>query len=303
MPLTERDYDLLSLYIDDALTPAERREVESRLGSDAEFRAEHDALKQTVSLIRALPEMIAPRDLRLTQAMAADAVEALTPPVSHTRTRIFRIASSLTSAAASFILVLAGAVSLMQPATQPETTRMTANAEMPADMQAGNTAPDMFSATEMLLMDTAPPSEETEDALDGALYEVAPAAILAPEAAEADMEDTPDSAARLFAMPQTETAIGQMIPENAGGAGSEPGVLMQDVPERTRQQTPEESPSATSTATSTPTPTPTATATPSPAPTPIPPPPEAEAQSPVTGLLLIAAGLALALFTLRIRRR
>ena len=77
MPLTERDYDLLSLYIDDALTPPERRAIESRLASDAEFRAELDALRQTIALVKSLPEMVAPRDLRLTPKMAAEVLAEL----------------------------------------------------------------------------------------------------------------------------------------------------------------------------------------------------------------------------------
>src|SRR5262245_35254225 len=107
MPLTDRDYDLISLYIDDALTPPERRAVESRLGSDAELRGEHDAIKQTVLLIKSMPEMIAPRDLRLTPKMASDVLAELTArrPIQRARTPIFRSFTNLAAAAASLVLV------------------------------------------------------------------------------------------------------------------------------------------------------------------------------------------------------
>ena len=117
MPLTERDYDLLSLYIDDALTPPERRAIESRLASDAEFRAELDALRRTVALVKSLPEMVAPRDLRLTPKIAADVLaelKAAQPVRKNRQTVVYRL-TSIAAAAASLVLVFAGALTLLQP--------------------------------------------------------------------------------------------------------------------------------------------------------------------------------------------
>lgn len=128
MPLTERDYDLLSLYIDDALTPPERRAIESRLKSDAEFRAELDALRRTVALVKSLPEMVAPRDLRLTPKIAADVLAELkaAQPAPKTRpTMIYRL-TTIAAAAASLVLVFAGALTLLQPGMSPRPA-MTAN--------------------------------------------------------------------------------------------------------------------------------------------------------------------------------
>lgn len=117
MPLTERDYDLLSLYIDDALTPPERRAIESRVASDAEFRAELDALRRTVALVKSLPEMVAPRDLRLTPKMAADVLAELkaAEPVRKIRPTIVYRLTTFAAAAASLVLVFAGALTLLQP--------------------------------------------------------------------------------------------------------------------------------------------------------------------------------------------
>ena len=132
MPLTERDYDLLSLYIDDALTPPERRAVESRLASDAEFRAELDALRQTIALVKSLPEMVAPRDLRLTPKMAAAVMAELkaAQPTAKKRSSIVYRLTTFAAAAASLVLVLAGALTLLQPQMQTGTSATVAVADV-----------------------------------------------------------------------------------------------------------------------------------------------------------------------------
>ena len=63
--LSERDAELLSAYLDEQLSAAERAELEARLQSDSELRAELIALRQTLRLVRELPTLRAPRDLRL----------------------------------------------------------------------------------------------------------------------------------------------------------------------------------------------------------------------------------------------
>lgn len=125
MPLTDRDYDLLSLYIDDDLTPPERRAVESRLKAEPELREELAALRQTVALIKAMPEMITPRDLRLSPKVAAEVLAELAArPVARVHRPALRLMSNLAAAAASLVLVLAGALSLLSPAltSQPTTS-------------------------------------------------------------------------------------------------------------------------------------------------------------------------------------
>lgn len=155
MPLTERDYDLLSLYIDDALTPPERRAIESRLASDAEFRAELDALRQTIALVKSLPEMVAPRDLRLTPKMAADVLAELkaAQPVRKTRpTLIYRL-TTIAAAAASLVLVLAGALTLLQPG-------MSQRPAMTADTGATVAVAELIQTEEV---STETPTLKTDD--------------------------------------------------------------------------------------------------------------------------------------------
>lgn len=66
---------LLSPYIDNAVTPAERALVEDALAQSAELRAELDGLRQTVQMMRTLPRVPAPRPFTLS---AADA--GIAPP-------------------------------------------------------------------------------------------------------------------------------------------------------------------------------------------------------------------------------
>lgn len=145
MPLTERDYDLLSLYIDDALTPPERRALESRLASDAEFRAELDTLRQTIALVKSLPEMVAPRDLRLTPAAAAEILAELKAAVSVRKPRpsiVYRLAT-VAAAAASLVLVFTGALTLLQPDTRDGSGPTVAVADVMLTGETSNETPTL----------------------------------------------------------------------------------------------------------------------------------------------------------------
>jgi hypothetical protein len=63
--LTDLDYELLSAYIDGALTEAERAAFELRLQSETELSRELDELRATVTLLNNLPPFKAPRDFTL----------------------------------------------------------------------------------------------------------------------------------------------------------------------------------------------------------------------------------------------
>jgi hypothetical protein len=67
--LTDSDYELLSAYLDGALTAEERAYVDARLDAEPELRAELAALRQTVALVKDLAPMRAPRDFTLTPNM------------------------------------------------------------------------------------------------------------------------------------------------------------------------------------------------------------------------------------------
>lgn len=107
--LTERDIELLSAYLDSALTPAEQAEVEARLMTERELRRELEAMRQTVDLLGALPTLKAPRDFTLphTTPKPALAVKAL-PRAQRRR----HITLWIGAAAAVFVFIFGGALLL-----------------------------------------------------------------------------------------------------------------------------------------------------------------------------------------------
>lgn len=68
--MTERDLDLLSAYLDGALSSEDRAALEARLETDAALRDELETLRATVGLLRGLPTLQAPRSFTLTREQA-----------------------------------------------------------------------------------------------------------------------------------------------------------------------------------------------------------------------------------------
>ncbi|MEO8606990.1 MAG: hypothetical protein ABI690_03875 [Chloroflexota bacterium] len=98
---TDQDYELLSAYLDGALTETERAALETRLQNDVGLRQELEALRQTVNLVQTLPPLKAPRNFTLTSSMVRPrATRWLIFPTS--------TAFSAISAAAATVLILLG---------------------------------------------------------------------------------------------------------------------------------------------------------------------------------------------------
>jgi hypothetical protein len=69
--LTDRDYELLSEYLDGELSESERAALESRLSADAELSRELAGLRETVALVKTLTPRKAPRDFTLNANVVA----------------------------------------------------------------------------------------------------------------------------------------------------------------------------------------------------------------------------------------
>lgn len=67
-PLSERDLELLSAYLDGELTDREQEIIEQRLAQDVRLRATLDDLRETVDLVGSLPALKAPRNFTLDPA-------------------------------------------------------------------------------------------------------------------------------------------------------------------------------------------------------------------------------------------
>lgn len=103
---SDADLELLSAYIDDELSQAERAALETRLAGDDALRAELHSLRQTVRLVRTLPHLQAPRDFRLDPATAQPAGSggSILP---WSGVNVWRL-SSLAGLAASLLLIIGG---------------------------------------------------------------------------------------------------------------------------------------------------------------------------------------------------
>lgn len=67
----ERDTELLSAYLDDALSPRTRRALEARLQHEPALARQLDEMRRTQMLLRSLPKAKSPRNYTLTPQQAA----------------------------------------------------------------------------------------------------------------------------------------------------------------------------------------------------------------------------------------
>lgn len=63
--ITPTEQELLSTYLDNQLSAADRARLESRLRDEPALRAELDALRQTVTVLKAAPQLAVPRNFTL----------------------------------------------------------------------------------------------------------------------------------------------------------------------------------------------------------------------------------------------
>jgi hypothetical protein len=107
--LNPDDLQLLSDYLDDALSAEERAALEARLQADAELSRELARLRATVELLGTLPTLSAPRSF------------ALTPRMARRPTILTSAAFSAMSAAAAVVLLVIGAAlfSIRTPQAAP----------------------------------------------------------------------------------------------------------------------------------------------------------------------------------------
>jgi anti-sigma factor RsiW len=140
--LTDLDYELLSAYLDDALTAAERSALETRLQTEAALRTELDALRQTVTLVRGLPPLTAPRNFTLTPAMLrANRPRWLVFPTTATFSALSALAATLLFIVGGVLLFSQGSPTAAPPpaaqiammVTQPAQPTLAAASSTPTE--------------------------------------------------------------------------------------------------------------------------------------------------------------------------
>lgn len=241
---TERDLELLSAYLDGALTHRERETLEQRLVQESVLREALDDLRANVALMRRLPRLKAPRDFTLDPALYGHKLPWWK------RLFAFEIAlqvSGALGAAASLVLIT---VAILSSSSRPAANKSPMSTEQPnapaiafqvaettdtaqqitASPTMGNTPPPTPSPA---VLDDLPTQPETEEAAQDAAHpydeseEAPPAALGA--------LPSPDSAAAMEGEPFAayETAPGGMpaptMPpaiDTDEGAGAATGATM-----------------------------------------------------------------------------
>lgn len=288
--LSERDYELLSAYIDGELPDADRLALEIRLDAEPELRRELEALRQTVALVNQLPKLKAPRDFTLAVAQPRPA-----PRLPLLLTGTF----SALSAAAAVLLLLFGGYLLF---AQMGSTRLPTAGFIAAVPTPTVPLEVTLQSTETTLPQTAAAAATTTtDA-----FETESLAAVAPESTDADAlnEQASDAAG------QGQDELAQRAPESAASPAIEFAVPAQspDSPmlfaDETQEAQEETGTGLTTLQSAAATATPALTATPEARTIPLEPP--VRVDSSVVGLVAVTAGvllLVVALVTTLARRR
>jgi anti-sigma factor RsiW len=181
--LSDDDRLLLSNYIDDQLTPAERNRLEQRLQAEPDLRAELEELRATTMLLRDTPPLVPPRSF------------TLDPEQARTRRPLLSGWIRLGSALAAIVLALTftgvfifygqtmsgGSMAQMaeEPATAPRTFEA---AETAAPLAEGGAAMSGAAedAAEQAADEAVPPIEATEAGAEAEMAEAEEAAPAAP---------------------------------------------------------------------------------------------------------------------------
>lgn len=212
----DRDIELLSAYLDSALTEGEAAALEARLRADTALRADLDALRQTVALVRSLPRLAAPRSFALTAEQAGlTAARPRQLPIY-----LSSAVSALSAAAAVVLVALAGFLLLdAQAGALPKAMPLM------VDMAAAPTSVAQAPAERLRItaLPTLPSAASAQGFEGGAGARAVPsqpqaaedsAAVSAPEAAVAQPQ--PTFAAALTATAPPEIALGAASPETEG---------------------------------------------------------------------------------------
>lgn len=213
--LSERDAELLSAYLDEHLSAAERAELEARLQSDSELRAELIALRQTLRLVRELPTLRAPRDLRLRPEQVAPVPQLVVLPRAP---RVWRV---LGAAAAGLALVLVGGLFLLSQQNLAPTLPPQAIAALPSptqDTSISGAAPALAQPQQSTDMPAPTEAAEVQRALPAAPPPMATQGEAARFAVTPSPEMRTESMTDASADAAGNAAVGTMAMESAPGA-------------------------------------------------------------------------------------
>jgi hypothetical protein len=181
--ITNRDWELLSEYIDQQLSPGKKSKLELRIQQEPELRAALDDLRRTRYILRSAPRMKAPRNFTLKPHMVPQRKPRRAYP-------FFQLASAM--AAALLLLVFVGEF-------------FTTNLGSPVAMQSPPSEPMPAAAPDqMRALDEFAQEEAVEEKL-----------LAVPEAAEGSLvEEEGAGAPSIAAVPEGEIAPTELLEED-----------------------------------------------------------------------------------------
>lgn len=288
------DLDLLSAWLDNQLAPEDRAALEARLSTEPALRAALNELQWLVSGLRALPNLRAPADMRLTAAQVKPA----------RRIALFPAFVSGLSAVAAAVLLIAG-VGLLRPLAPPALPA--ANEQSVAAAPTAffmPTAPETSAARELEVTALPTTGEQAEiefaaeDGLAGGVMNSQSGGSASPE--QSNLAQAGDSApAAIMPAPETAEATSEALADTmlyeppAAALNPQATLATAGAAARTKEETPTASPSAT--ITHTPAPSATLTHTPAPSATaePAVPPEQAGTEAEVRGASVSLSGIVL----------
>ena len=214
----QRRDELLSAYLDGQLSAGERARLEARLATDPSLRAELDALRRTVALVRDLPSLPLPRNFILPQTMAPRTRPA--PPVRRRRAWAAPLLTAAT-AVVSLMFAFVLAVDLLSPAIGSVAPAPMAELATQEEAPRIALAPSPVGEKAVLEEEAAEAEAEVEVTVEVEEAVPAPAAAEMPaeeapkeapeEAAPESLEEVEDHAA--------EALESEGVPEPSGGGG------------------------------------------------------------------------------------
>ena len=202
-----QDIELLSAYLDGQLSPSEVARLEARLSSDTGLKAALADLRSTRGLLRRLPQRRAPRNFRLTPAMAG-----IKPPEPRAYP-IFRFATAL----AAFLFVASVALNALTPLA----AQRLASAPAPVYGMGGGGGGAPPEAAQVPAATQAPALQPFAAAAPTATSE-STLSLTAPTGTLPSAEDTARAAGPVATMPANKAVPGQPSSGPIAQAGQAP---------------------------------------------------------------------------------
>jgi hypothetical protein len=224
--ISSQDFDRLSAYLDNQLSPKETAVLEARLAREPELKATLDELRQTVRALRSLPVVKLPRNFMLSAKQAGAVPQRQWFPT-------LRLATSL--AALTLVLVFAGDFIVGRaPAASPAGPMQFSTAQRNAVVLTA--APPALAAMPAASAPAAAPTQSMDQS-GGRASGSGPAATPLPEA------NTPLAAA-ILAAPQI-TSDTTASTETGAPAGAAPPTTAGAEPTALAKLAPTEAPAGT----------------------------------------------------------